>query len=392
MLKLSGSALPVLRRASGGIRRSLPSSLYVPAAAACLPLPTTCGGGPRTRQGQARPSSSSSRWKARQESDQYAREAKVKDLKSRAAFKLLQVRQTHTKPACVMYAVVDEVDEDGRNAYTRVWGDVQINRKYKLFKKGSLVLDLGYAPGSWCQVAMELTKPTGRVLGVDLIPAQPPRGVGTLQGNFLSPTVRRMTKQLIAEMHHRQVEDKAAARRTGDGADDDDVVADRPSYIDMEHRASKLEVAVESAQEAESSPSSSPSASSAGQSRGGRREEGEAEAPAATTKPEEKKYLDIVLSDMLMNTSGIPFRDHAGSMDLCTAALDFANETLRPGGHFVCKFYQGAEDKDLERRLKKLFLKVYREKPESSRDESKEMYFVAMNRRPKVDLRETGGA
>ncbi|KAL8349876.1 hypothetical protein RB598_005298 [Gaeumannomyces tritici] len=378
MLKLSGSTLPVLRRASGGIRRSLPSSLYVPAAAACLPLPTTCGGGPRTRQGQARPSSSSFRWKARQESDQYAREAKVKDLKSRAAFKLLQ-----------------------------------IDRKYKLFKKGSLVLDLGYAPGSWCQVAMELTKPTGRVLGVDLIPAQPPRGVGTLQGNFLSPTVRRMTKQLIAEMHHRQVEDKAAARRTGDGADDDNVVADRPSYIDMEHRASKLEEAVEPAQEAESSPSSSPSAASAGQSRGGRGEEGEAEAPAATTKPEEKKYLDIVLSDMsepwpqtsgfrvntlsnpyrrLMNTSGIPFRDHAGSMDLCTAALDFANETLRPGGHFVCKFYQGAEDRDLERRLKKLFLKVYREKPESSRDESKEMYFVAMNRRPKVNLRETGGA
>ncbi|KAL8294028.1 hypothetical protein RB597_008148 [Gaeumannomyces tritici] len=357
MLKLSGSTLPVLRRASGGIRRSLPSSLYVPAAAACLPLPTTCGGGPRTRQGQARPSSSSSRWKARQESDQYAREAKVKDLKSRAAFKLLQ-----------------------------------IDRKYKLFKKGSLVLDLGYAPGSWCQVAMELTKPTGRVLGVDLIPAQPPRGVGTLQGNFLSPTVRRMTKQLIAEMHHRQVEDKAAARRTGDGADDGNVVADRPSYIDMEHRASKLEEAVEPAQEAESSPSSSPSAASAGQSRGGRGEEGEAEAPAATTKPEEKKYLDIVLSDMLMNTSGIPFRDHAGSMDLCTAALDFANETLRPGGHFVCKFYQGAEDRDLERRLKKLFLKVYREKPESSRDESKEMYFVAMNRRPKVNLRETGGA
>jgi 21S rRNA (uridine2791-2'-O)-methyltransferase len=69
----------------------------------------------------------------------------------------------------------------------------------------------------------------------------------------------------------------------------------------------------------------------------------------------------------LMNTSGNPFRDHAGSMDLCNAALQFASDTLKPGGHFVCKFYQGAEDKDLEKRLKKLFAKVYRDKPDASR-------------------------
>lgn len=40
---------------------------------------------------------------------------------------------------------------------------------------------------------------------------------------------------------------------------------------------------------------------------------------------------------------------------------------LKPGGHFVCKFYAGEEDKALEKRLKKVFTKVYREKPESSR-------------------------
>jgi 21S rRNA (uridine2791-2'-O)-methyltransferase len=49
------------------------------------------------------------------------------------------------------------------------------------------------------------------------------------------------------------------------------------------------------------------------------------------------------------------------------AALQFASDTLRTGGHFVCKFYQGAEDKALETKLKKMFGKVYREKPESSR-------------------------
>jgi 21S rRNA (uridine2791-2'-O)-methyltransferase len=56
--------------------------------------------------------------------------------------------------------------------------------------------------------------------------------------------------------------------------------------------------------------------------------------------------------------------------DLCAAALSFANETLKTGGHFVCKFYQGSEDKALEMRLKQLFWKVHREKPDSSRSVS----------------------
>jgi 21S rRNA (uridine2791-2'-O)-methyltransferase len=108
----------------------------------------------------------------------------------------------------------------------------------------------------------------------------------------------------------------------------------------------------------------------------------------------------------MMNTSGISFKDHAGSMvrnssprrlqgeneitavslcpypalltcplfcllqDLCEAALEFASDTLRAGGHFVCKFYQGSEDKMLENKLKKMFAKVFREKPESSRSVS----------------------
>jgi 21S rRNA (uridine2791-2'-O)-methyltransferase len=49
------------------------------------------------------------------------------------------------------------------------------------------------------------------------------------------------------------------------------------------------------------------------------------------------------------------------------AALTFCFDTLRTGGHFVCKFYQGGEDKALEQRLKRLFEKVHRDKPESSR-------------------------
>jgi 21S rRNA (uridine2791-2'-O)-methyltransferase len=49
------------------------------------------------------------------------------------------------------------------------------------------------------------------------------------------------------------------------------------------------------------------------------------------------------------------------------AALTFSFDTLRTGGHFLCKFYQGAEDKAFERTLRRLFTKVHREKPDSSR-------------------------
>lgn len=77
--------------------------------------------------------------------------------------------------------------------------------------------------------------------------------------------------------------------------------------------------------------------------------------------------------------------------DLCTAALLFSCDCLVTGGNFLCKFYQGAEDKAYEMKLKKLFEKVYRIKPESSRKESKEAYFVGLRRRKDVGRREVFG-
>jgi 21S rRNA (uridine2791-2'-O)-methyltransferase len=56
--------------------------------------------------------------------------------------------------------------------------------------------------------------------------------------------------------------------------------------------------------------------------------------------------------------------------DLCRAALEFSFEALKTGGDFVCKFYQGSEDKLLEKALNAMFHKVHREKPESSRSVS----------------------
>lgn len=53
--------------------------------------------------------------------------------------------------------------------------------------------------------------------------------------------------------------------------------------------------------------------------------------------------------------------------DLCYAALAFASDNLKDNGHFVCKYYQGAEDKQLYSKLEKMFTLVHREKPDSSR-------------------------
>lgn len=58
----------------------------------------------------------------------------------------------------------------------------------------------------------------------------------------------------------------------------------------------------------------------------------------------------------------------------------FAIDSLKPGGSFVCKFFTGSEDGELEDRIKKVFKTVKREKPPASRKGSKEMYLIGLNK------------
>ncbi|MCJ1237364.1 2' O-ribose methyltransferase [Varicellaria rhodocarpa] len=291
-------------------------------------------------------SSSSKRWQSRHGKDAFAKEARVQGLKSRAAFKLLE-----------------------------------INHKYKIFEKGQTVVDLGYAPGSWSQVAQDRTQPYGRVVGIDIIPTQPPKGVSTIQGNFLSEAVQEEVKKYLRDPASGSLRQSSFLSTANDSkaSREGEVDASETNYVELEARAERSP-GVTSEQD---NPIRHKS----------RGEIGEAEG----------RMVDVVLSDMsapweqttgfwrkslsnpyyrMMNTSGMNFRDHIGSMNLCNAALRFAFDTLRGGGHFICKFYQGSDDKMLEHRLKKLFTKVHREKPESSRSESKEAYFVALRRKP----------
>jgi 23S rRNA (uridine2552-2'-O)-methyltransferase len=95
---------------------------------------------------------SSTLWLQRQLNDPYVAAAKREGYRSRAAYKLL------------------ELDE-----------------KYRLLRRGDVVVDLGAAPGGWSQVAADKVGPSGRVIAIDLSPVEPIPGVETLTMDFLAP-------------------------------------------------------------------------------------------------------------------------------------------------------------------------------------------------------------
>jgi 23S rRNA (uridine2552-2'-O)-methyltransferase len=106
--------------------------------------------------------SSSARWKARQARDPFVKRAHAEGWRSRAVFKLSELQG-----------------------------------KERLIKAGSVVVDLGAAPGAWSQFASGVVGPQGRVLALDLLPMAPVAGVEILQGDFREESVM---KALLASL------------------------------------------------------------------------------------------------------------------------------------------------------------------------------------------------
>lgn len=204
-------------------------------------------------------SKSSRRWLAEHFDDVYVKQAQQRGLRSRSAFKLLELHE-----------------------------------KYGLVRPGMTVVDLGSAPGGWCQVLLPLVGDRGRVLALDVLPMEPLSGVEFIEGDF--------------------TEDEPLQR---------------------------LEDAL------------------AGQS------------------------VDLVLSDMAPNMSGMATVDQAKAMYLAELALDFARNWLKPGGDFVVKVFQGTDFDAYVRELRSLFDKVQVVKPKASRPRSKEVYLLARGRQSK---------
>ena len=87
--------------------------------------------------------------------------------------------------------------------------------------------------------------------------------------------------------------------------------------------------------------------------------------------------VDLVLSDMAPNMSGVAAVDQARSMLLAELALDFAQGHLRRGGAFLTKLFQGEGFDDYIKLLRASFDKVNLRKPKASRGRSREIYALA---------------
>jgi 23S rRNA (uridine2552-2'-O)-methyltransferase len=204
-------------------------------------------------------SKSSKRWLAEHFDDHYVKLAQQKGWRSRSAFKLLE-----------------------------------LNEKYDLIKPGMIVVDLGAAPGGWCQLAVSLVGARGKVIGLDILPVEPLPDVHIIEGDFTEDEALRELEGVL------------------DG-----------------------------------------------------------------------QTVDLVLSDMAPNMSGMAATDQARAMYLAELALDFARGHLKPGGNFVVKLFHGEGFDDYVKEARSLFQTVQARKPKASRPRSREVYLLARNRQVK---------
>lgn len=161
---------------------------------------------------------------------------------------------------------------------------------------------------------MDRTFPNGRVLGIDIIPAQPPRGVSTIQGNFLSPSVQEEVKKFLRGSNRGWIRQEPSFMAEGpeyQKITEEDLEQSSRSYFELEQKSNVR--------------TSSNADEIAQDMHRGRSKTGDLRSG----------MVDVVLSDMsepweqtegfwkrslsdpyyrMMNVSGVSFRDHAGSM------------------------------------------------------------------------------
>ncbi len=106
----------------------------------------------------------------------------------------------------------------------------------------------------------------------------------------------------------------------------------------------------------------------------------ELDTAAVLTNVDEGRF-DAVISDMAPWTSGHRFVDQAKSHNLFMRALEIAEQTLRPGGRFVGKIFQGEDFEQARNKLRELFNEVKIIRPKSVRTESYEIYLAGLNRK-----------
>ena len=192
----------------------------------------------------------SKNWVNKQRRDIYVRQSKVDGYRARSAYKLI------------------EIDE-----------------KFKIFKGGLSVIDIGAAPGSWSQYAFKAAK-NGRLISIDLKKMEPIGNSVQIKGDF--------TEKKIQEEIKKNLSDK----------------------------------------------------------------------------------VDVVMSDMAVDTTGIKNVDSIQTGELCKEAMFFAKDLMKDNGCFVSKIFMGGTFNEIVAEGKKYFKEVKVFKPKSSRKDSKESFII----------------
>ena len=192
----------------------------------------------------------SKNWVNKQRKDIYVRKSKVDGYRARSAYKL-----------------------------------IEINEKFKIFKGGMIVLDIGAAPGSWSQYASKVIK-NGKIISIDLKEMEEIKDTIQIKGDFTDPNIQKKIR----------------------------------SYT--------------------------------------------------------SKEIDLVMSDMAVNTTGIKNIDSIQTGELCKEAIIFSKEVISNNGFFISKIFMGETFNEIVALAKKIFKEVRVFKPQSSRKESKENFII----------------
>jgi 23S rRNA (uridine2552-2'-O)-methyltransferase len=199
-------------------------------------------------------------------------------------------------------------------------------------KPGHVVVDLGSAPGAWSQYVRRRLSPTGAAVGalngtiiaLDILHMEPIEGVEFIQGDF--------TEQAT-----------------------------------LDALLSKIELLVQYSIGLEADLASKTASKKAVQP-----------APASAAPASRPRVVDVVVSDIAPNLSGIASADAARIIGLIELAVDFAQTQLKPEGALVVKLFHGGAYDPLVKLFKQTFKVVKPFKPKSSRDKSSETFLVGM--------------
>ena len=197
----------------------------------------------------------SKNWVNKQRRDIYVRQSKVDGYRARSVYKLI------------------ELDE-----------------KFKIFKGGISVIDIGAAPGSWSQYASKVIK-NGKLISIDLKPMEKIEHTIQIKGDFTELSTQNQIKEILT------------------------------------------------------------------------------------------KKIDVIMSDMAVNTTGIKNIDAIQTGELCIEAMLFSKDIISEKGFFISKIFMGSSFNEIVALGKKIYKEVKVFKPKSSRKDSKESFIICKNLR-----------